>query len=372
MLALVVAGTTAFAALHKSVTLDVNGSVTTVTAFGRTVEDVLAAGGVEVGPGDLVAPAPGSAVLDGQEVVVRHGREVTVEIDGLEQTVWSTALTVDEIVAELGIRGEVRTSAARSEPLGRGLLRLSTTKDVHVAVDGRIETVTSAAPTVREVLRTAGVVLGPHDRVSVSLDADAVDGLVVQVTRVDGVTRSETVVEPYDVVRQEDGSLAQGREVVASSGRDGSKVITYLAYEVDGVEVGRTVLAERVVVPPVDEVIRIGTFTGPDLSSVPPVEPGTARAIGKEMLLARGYDESEWACLDALWTRESGWRTTAENRSSGAYGIPQALPGSKMASAGSDWRTNPATQITWGLNYIEGRYGTPCGAWAFFQQRNWY
>ena len=72
-----------------------------------------------------------------------------------------------------------------------------------------------------------------------------------------------------------------------------------------------------------------------------------------------------------LWNRESGWRTTAQN-SSGAYGIPQALPGSKMASAGADWRTNAATQIKWGLGYISGRYGTPCGAWGHSQSTGWY
>ena len=72
-----------------------------------------------------------------------------------------------------------------------------------------------------------------------------------------------------------------------------------------------------------------------------------------------------------LWSRESGWRTNAGNPS-GAYGIPQALPGSKMASAGADWRDSAATQITWGLNYIGGRHGSPCGAWKHFQARHWY
>lgn len=82
--------------------------------------------------------------------------------------------------------------------------------------------------------------------------------------------------------------------------------------------------------------------------------------------------EDQWAALEQLWTRESGWNYKAENPSSGAYGIPQSLPGSKMASAGKDWRTNPETQIKWGLGYIKGRYGGPKRAWAHFQQRNWY
>jgi hypothetical protein len=73
-----------------------------------------------------------------------------------------------------------------------------------------------------------------------------------------------------------------------------------------------------------------------------------------------------------LWNKESGWRVNAYNSGSGAYGIPQALPGSKMASAGADWQTNAATQIKWGLGYIKGRYGTPCGAWGHSQSVGWY
>ena len=99
---------------------------------------------------------------------------------------------------------------------------------------------------------------------------------------------------------------------------------------------------------------------------------GDARSIARGMVAAQGWSSSEFACLDRLWQKESGWRVTARNPSSGAYGIPQALPASKMASAGADWRTNPTTQIEWGLDYIEGRYGSPCGAWAHFQARNWY
>jgi hypothetical protein len=77
-------------------------------------------------------------------------------------------------------------------------------------------------------------------------------------------------------------------------------------------------------------------------------------------------------CLDKLWTRESGWNTRSTNSSTGAYGIPQALPGSKMGSVADDWRTNPATQIKWGLSYIKGRYGTPCSAWQHFLSTGWY
>jgi hypothetical protein len=96
------------------------------------------------------------------------------------------------------------------------------------------------------------------------------------------------------------------------------------------------------------------------------------RATGCTLLLEEGFPLDQMSCLDSLWTRESGWNERASNPSSGAYGIPQALPGGKMSSHGSDWETNPATQIRWGLDYIAGRYGTPCGAWEHSEANGWY
>ncbi len=102
-----------------------------------------------------------------------------------------------------------------------------------------------------------------------------------------------------------------------------------------------------------------------------PANPTAAQAIARDMLLQRGWGDDQFGCLVELWNHESGWNVYASNPS-GAYGIPQALPGSKMATAGADWETNPATQISWGLGYISGRYGTPCGAWDAFNSKGWY
>ena len=98
------------------------------------------------------------------------------------------------------------------------------------------------------------------------------------------------------------------------------------------------------------------------------------RAAARALLSEFGFDDSQWGCLDNLWMGESGWNYSASNSGSGAYGIPQSLPGSKMASVGADWQTNPVTQIRWGLQYIKSSYGTPCGAWGQWQSRSphWY
>ncbi len=97
------------------------------------------------------------------------------------------------------------------------------------------------------------------------------------------------------------------------------------------------------------------------------------RQIARQIMASRyGWGDSQFQCFNNIIMRESGWRVTATNASSGAYGIPQALPGSKMATAGADWRTNPATQIVWALGYIHSRYSTPCGAWSFKSANGWY
>jgi hypothetical protein len=101
--------------------------------------------------------------------------------------------------------------------------------------------------------------------------------------------------------------------------------------------------------------------------------PDGAREVAKVLMEDKyGWGEKQYACLDDLWIKESNWNYRASNKRTGAHGIPQALPATKMDSAGTDWRTNPVTQISWGLRYIEVRYETPCKAWAKFKRSNWY
>jgi hypothetical protein len=104
----------------------------------------------------------------------------------------------------------------------------------------------------------------------------------------------------------------------------------------------------------------------PDLSTADP------RTIAKTLLAQQGFGADQFSCLDSIYSQESGWNVHAANPSSSAYGIPQALPGSKMASAGPNWENDAATQIKWGIGYIKGRYGSPCSAWGFKQSNGWY
>jgi hypothetical protein len=119
-------------------------------------------------------------------------------------------------------------------------------------------------------------------------------------------------------------------------------------------------------------VVRIGTWTTKAQPKVAVATPNRNKRIALGQVVQRSWNLQEFRCLDNLWTRESNWNHHALNRSSGAYGIPQALPAGKMRGAGRDWKSNPETQIRWGLSYIKGRYGRPCGAWGHWRSHNWY
>jgi hypothetical protein len=128
----------------------------------------------------------------------------------------------------------------------------------------------------------------------------------------------------------------------------------------------------------------VGELTGSANSPVPPGGPsvttasepaepsGSPKEIAQEMLPDFGWTGQQFSCLEPLWAHESGWDVTAENPVTGAYGIPQALPGSKMAADGPDWQTDATTQIKWGLSYIASTYGSPCAAWDHEQADGWY
>lgn len=180
---------------------------------------------------------------------------------------------------------------------------------------------------------------------------------------------SEETLAPGKVVKK-DPTAFKGDTTVLKQGSAGTMLVTYNVTYKDGVEVSREKALSVVVEPATDKVVSVGTLVVPETTSA---QQGTNRGLGQHMADAiYGWNGNQWSCLAELWNHESGWRTNAGNPTSGAYGIPQALPGSKMASAGADWRTNPVTQIQWGLGYIKGRYGSPCNAWAHFLNSNWY
>ena len=355
----------------KTVNLRVDGQDRRMHTSASDVRGVLEAAHVAVGEHDLVAPELGSKVADGAAIVVRRGHLLHLVVNGAARDVWVNAVSVDEVLSQLGYGSQHLVSVSRSKRLDAGALSLSVTtpKLVTFKVDRKSVPVAVFGPTLREALAQAHLRLGAHDLISPKITTAVRDRQVVTIRRV--VLKYSTVAQrvPFATVRQNDPTRTVGSSAVVTAGRNGLNRVTYQLRYVDGKLVSKTRYTSKALRRPVTQVTKVGTKPKPAYSA--PVSSGSAQQIAAGMVSARGWGSGQFSCLVSLWNKESGWRTTAANPS-GAYGIPQALPGSKMASAGADWRTSARTQISWGLGYIASVYGTPCSAWAHSQATDWY
>lgn len=433
-LLLILAGSS-LAASRAETTLEVDGVSQPIVTWGGTVASVLAKAGVEVGEHDLVQPALGAPAPDGGEVLVRTAKSYTVSIDGEERQIWSTSSSADAVLADSARMGASVTLAAdRSAPRGNAVPLIARDRSVRVLADGTATTVEALrSETVNDLLAKAGVGVGANDRVALTTGEDGV--LTLSVSRVSRGTVTSDIPVPFEEQQIESAELFVGETSITQEGVAGIARRTEWVETRDGRAASQSTTSEQVTTPPTPAIRSTGTkpatpealvmagldpkasleqgadalgrpyakYTGalgtlssaaeieaivntlPDQASKVAAAAAAQRAgvrisytgqdpkeIAQIQVAARGWSSSEFQCLVNLWNRESRWNPYAENASSGAYGIPQSLPGSKMASAGADWRTNPATQITWGLGYIAGRYGTPCSAWAHSNAVGWY
>ncbi|WP_265522639.1 G5 domain-containing protein [Oerskovia flava] len=390
--AVLATGAVAYGNARKTVELDVDGQVVSVTTFAGSVQGLLDEEEISVDERDLVAPGPDAALSNGTDVVVRTARQVTVETDGEQADVWFTVLDADEALETLAARGgDVRLVASRSATDGRASLALSLDTDgpVNVVADGESVVAPDGSIGIDAILDREGIVLEELDRVHVERDESQDPAVSLVVQRVVVEEKKKTKAIDFETVTKTDPDRYEDLDpVVERKGSKGEHTTVYSVTTVDGEEESRETVSKGVTTEPVDKIVVEGTkerpapepepaatssgSSGSSGSSPGPTVSGSPQEIARQMVADRGWGADQFQCLDNLFTKESNWNPSAQNPSSGAYGIPQSLPGNKMATAGSDWRTNPATQITWGLDYISGRYGTPCGAWAHSQANNWY
>ncbi|MFJ9905056.1 ubiquitin-like domain-containing protein [Streptomyces sp. NPDC101152] len=262
VVAFLAGGTTAFVAKDKAVELTVDGNPRTLHTFADDVDELLAQQGVRVGPHDVVAPAPDTALSGGGEVAVHYGRPLRVTIDGQRHEVWTTALTVEEALRQLGVRAEgAYMSVARSQRIGRAGLALDvrTERAVTVLADGRARTVRTNAATVRDVVRAAGVSLRGEDTTSVPGDSFPRDGQTVTVLRVTGARLVREEAIPFKVERREDPTLFKGTEVVEEVGQPGLRRATYALRTVNGVRQRPRKEGSEVVRRPRTQIVKVGT-----------------------------------------------------------------------------------------------------------------
>lgn len=348
-------------AMDKAITLTVDGEVRQVHVWGSTVEDALRAHELEITNRDEVSPAAGSPIRDGSVVDVRFARPLTVIIDGELQTFWTTATTVEEALVEVGLHdSDARLSVARSTPLGRAGLTLSavTPKDVTLTVGGQTSTVSTTAADVQSLLNENDVAVDSDDRVEPATDATITPGLTVTVRKVEVVEESEEQPIEFETVTSEDDGLARGTEKVTVEGTEGTKNVVWEVVYVDGGEESRTALREDVIADPVAREITVGT--GSAVASY-----GGSHT---DWMAAAGISASDYSAVEILIQRESSWNPNAINPSSGACGLVQSLPCSKL---GPNWN-DPVVALKWADSYVKGRYGSWQAALAHSYANGWY
>ena len=273
LLALTFAGGVAVAA-HKTVTLTVDGAQMTVATMKSQVIDVVAENGYEVGDRDDLYPAGDQSVHQSDTIVLRRSRPLQISLDGQDsREVWTTASTVDEALAQLSMTDKAPAAASRGSrvPLGGMSLPVVSAKTVQINEGGAVRTVQLAAPNVASLLAVAGAPLAQSDTVVPPATSPVVEGMQIQVTRIRLEKVTQRVPLPPNNKRVDDPTLNISRQVVENPGTAGVQDVTFAIAKVNGVETGRLPVANVIVSPATDGVLRVGTKPG---TEVPPVSSG--------------------------------------------------------------------------------------------------
>ena len=266
VLCALVVGLVAFVGNNKTITLNVDGKVTSVQTFGGTVGQVVKSAKLDLKPADRVSPSIDETVENGTVINVNMAKAVKVSLDGSEKTVSTTAPDVAGLVTELGVASSSSVSVPKDAQLAvdGSFVSISTPKTVSIVADGKATTATTTASTVEDVLEDAGVSLGVNDRTSQPGHAPVVNNMVVKVSRVDtGQTAASTEDVPFETMTSENAEMLKGEKKVTQAGAAGKVERTFKLVLVDGREASRTLVSETVSVQPVTEQVTVGTKEKP-------------------------------------------------------------------------------------------------------------
>ncbi|WP_052436370.1 resuscitation-promoting factor [Georgenia sp. SUBG003] len=340
-----VAGGAVAAHAHKSVDLEIDGETRTVSTFAGSVDGLLDEQGITIGNNDLLAPGPDSALSDGADIVVRTARQVTVDVNGEPQVVWTTALTQGDLVGSLFESGrDVTLAASRSFDRDGLNLPLVIDGEADVVADGETTRVQlDGEAYVKDALAAAGVELSPIDRVAVG---SADDGTVqVTVTRVAAGERNETEAVDFSTVEREDGSLYVGEKKVVQEGAPGERTRTFATITVDGKEITSTLRSDEVTTKPVDRIIAVGTKERPAPKPQPAASPAASSAPAQRSAPSGGGAPTSgvWAQLAQC---ESGGNPSAVSPNGLYHGLYQFSVQTWQAMGGSGLpsQASPAEQ----------------------------
>jgi uncharacterized protein YabE (DUF348 family) len=323
-----VGGLAAYFLAQKSLTLTIDGKSRTVSTYADTVAELLDDEGLQPASHDVVLPAPGASVGDGDTVVVNRARPLSLTVDGVQKRVYVTARSVNGALDQLGYRADnLVLSASRSSrlPLTGMQLSISTPKNITLVADGQERVVTTTAGNAADFLAEQGVRLNPDDRTTLLPAQTLLPNMRVQVFRVSTTQVTVTSAVPHKTVETPDPNAVQGTRTVTQKGVDGAQTATFKVTVTDGVETARQQLSAAVTKQPVDEHVTVGT------------KPKPASSVA-----APSADGLNWASLAKC---ESGGNPQAANPA-GYYGLYQFSKSTwaSVGGSGDPRSASPAEQ----------------------------
>ena len=331
VLVALVLGLVAFVGNNKTVTLNVDGKMSSVQTFGGTVGQVVKGANLELQASDRVTPAADSHVQDGSVINVNLAKAVKVSLDGAERTINTTSPTVEGLVTELGVAGASELSVPKDAQLAvsGSFVSISTPKTVSIVADGKAAKTTTTAADVSQLLADAGITLGASDRVSQPGNAPVVNDMVIKVSRVD-VSKTADVTEavPFETLTTEDAAMTKGEKKVTQRGVAGSITKNFKLVLVDGREASRTLVAQSVSTQPVTEKVTVGT------KPKPAAEAATNTGAAAPAMM----NEAMW---DKIAQCESGGNWSI-NSGNGYYGGLQFDVRTWLGSGGGAYAPNAA------------------------------
>lgn len=351
----------------RLVTIHDRGQESVVVSFGDTIGDVLKEAEITVDVHDLVEPALSEPLVAAEyDVNIYRARPVTV-VDGEQRikliSAYQTAAQIAE-VAGVSLYPEDIATLARSQDFlsdGAGLQAIiDRATPLSFELYGATSESRTQAETVGEMLDEKGIELGDAGRVAPSEDTPITSGMSIRVWREGKQTITVDQAVPFDVQQIKDADRTVDYKEIRTAGVNGTRSVTYEIEITDGVEVSRTEIASLVVTPAQTQVEVVGTK--------PVFVPYTGGGTKTEWLAASNIPQESWGYADFMVQRESGWRPDAINRTSGACGLAQALPCSKIPGQWND----PVNALNWMNGYVNGRYGGWAQAYDFWQKNKWY
>lgn len=348
------------------VILHVDNKTLTLPTREATVGTFLEKAGVIINEGDLVEPALDTPIVeDDFRVNVYRAAPVVIEDEGSRLTAFSAGQTPRSIADQAGLILYPEDQVSTKQPedflrdgIGHKIV-IKRSIPINLNLYGTALALRTHAKSVGEFLSEKKISLAPDDTVQPAPETPMYDNIQIFVTRagIQIISSEESIPMPVQTVN--DPTLSFGTVVTRQRGAPGKKSVTYQLQLINGREASRQKIQEIIILEPVTQVTARGTAIS---------IPGDKTAA----MNAAGIAPSDHAYVNYIVSRESRWNVLAQNTSSGAYGLCQALPGSKMASYGSDWQTNAVTQLKWCNGYAVGRYGSWEAAYNFWLSHHWW